>query len=257
MEILGADPVVADKIKQEIERTLISSPPTIAIIGLSGVGKSSTLNSLFGDYFPVSHTIRGTTKFERFAPDLDLRGEYSVAKTGKLIVYDAPGLGESIETDVEYVRMYNEVLPQCDAAIWIMTATNRALALDQKYLRDLTEHSARFVFALNKCDECAPMNWDRRHNIPSSEQSENLEEIRKHRQDCLSQSLGRDITIHYYSARRHYRTLDVFKSAWEKFDTSRRWMLEAFRETSTEKWLDGRRTVKQDMADLLRNRLFY
>lgn len=246
-----------DKIKGEVARILHSAPPTIAVIGLSGVGKSSTLNSLFGNHFPVSHTIRGTTKFERFEQEMDVQSRYALAETGKLIVYDAPGLGESMETHSNYMRMYNDVLPECDAALWIMTATNRALALDQEYLRHLAAHNDKMVFALNKCDECEPMNWDRRNNMPSEEQSKNLEAICRHRGEVLSNIVGRDVTVSYFSARRHYRTLAVFKSAWEKFDTSRRWMLEAFRGTSTEKWLDGRRTLSQDLTDLLRNRLSY
>jgi uncharacterized protein len=54
------NPHVTDEQWRETERRLAEEidnapPPTIAMIGLAGVGKSSTINALFNSGAPVSH----------------------------------------------------------------------------------------------------------------------------------------------------------------------------------------------------------
>src|SRR5713226_9254729 len=63
-----------------------------------------------------------------------------------LRVVDAPGLGEDIARDPQYIQMYHEHLPKCDAILWIITARNRALALDQQYLREFAEFHPKMAF---------------------------------------------------------------------------------------------------------------
>ena len=92
------------------------------VVGVSGSSKSSTINTLFKTSLPVSHTVACTKQFE--ANELTLRMTHGQA-TGhvtKLVVYDAPGLGEDVRKDPEYLEMYREYLPRCDMILWVTSA---------------------------------------------------------------------------------------------------------------------------------------
>ena len=121
----------------ELEEFANLNPPTIGVIGTSGVGKSSTLNAMFGTNFVVSGNIRGTTEIN--SKKVELMAKRGPAKDKKITlrVVDAPGLGEDVRKDEEYLSMYSNALPECDVVIWVMTARNRAIALDQTYLKRL------------------------------------------------------------------------------------------------------------------------
>ncbi|NWN23201.1 hypothetical protein GY661_25470, partial [Escherichia coli] len=58
---------------QKIEEEYHRNPPSIAVIGLSGVGKSTTINAMFNTNLTVSATTRGTTKFESIRARLDIQ----------------------------------------------------------------------------------------------------------------------------------------------------------------------------------------
>jgi ABC-type glutathione transport system ATPase component len=51
--------LVRDKIRAEVGER----PPTIGVVGVSGVGKSSTINTLLGATLPTSDTVACTWEF--------------------------------------------------------------------------------------------------------------------------------------------------------------------------------------------------
>ena len=125
-----------------------SKPLRLGVIGISGVGKSSTINALFGSKLEISHTIACTKKFTTVPIDVD----FNVAEKQRTLLHivDAPGLGESLKTDSHYLSKYYEELPSCDGVLWLLAARNRGVALDQQYLEQLYKYCPNVIFGINR-----------------------------------------------------------------------------------------------------------
>lgn len=180
----------------------IRQPPRIALIGQAGVGKSLTVNALFGKDLPVSHVLRGTDhpietdvnlddveasqppdRVERHqeeeiprsphADELAVRTDLE-APRGLISVIDMPGLGETRAWDQVCLEVYRAVLPTVDVALWILEPS-RAQAANETYLLQLKEMLSdqvfnRIVFCVNKVDLIQPGEWNEIANLPSREQ---------------------------------------------------------------------------------------
>ena len=85
--------------------------PTIGLVGVSGVGKSSTINKMFKTNLSVSGTIACTKDFEAVDLELSITQGITKGQPINLRVVDAPGLGEDIKIDSHYLEMYNKHLP--------------------------------------------------------------------------------------------------------------------------------------------------
>ena len=72
--------LVLSKFKQERR-----VPPKVAILGKAGVGKTTTINSVFNAQWKTSHTVVGTTQAQM--------KEFSLSSGGTLSVVDLPGYG--------------------------------------------------------------------------------------------------------------------------------------------------------------------
>ena len=118
--------IVLNKFKKESSR-----PPKIAIFGKSGVGKTTTINSLFNAEWKTSHTIEGTTAAQVKS--------FSMSTGGTLEVVDLPGYGRSISQDKEYDKIYEEFIPTCDLVLLIVQANSRDLADDQEMILKVFE----------------------------------------------------------------------------------------------------------------------
>jgi small GTP-binding protein len=198
-------------------------PPEVAIIGKTGVGKSSTINALFGKSLKISHT-RACTQSEKKIQ----------AKHGstELIVVDMPGLLEDIDKDEDHKRTYARVIPQCDVAVWVLDATDRAMAEDQRMIRDVVsvakpELADRLVIGLNKIDEMQPGEWLIGPNIPSQAQKESIKSrisdiMTKLLKVCPSLTSDRIVP---YSALRRYRLRKLFNAMLDACPKGRAWVL--------------------------------
>lgn len=211
---------VVTLMSQEIQE----HPPTIGLIGVSGVGKSSTINSLFKTTLPTSDTVACTKEFENVDLGLEFQqGELKHQKTA-LRVFDAPGLGEDVAMDEQYLQMYKQFLPQCDVILWVMSARNRAIALDQHYLQQLSEFHHKIVFGINQVDIIEPINWNGDFNIPSTSQEDKMKEILSDRKTRLQNVLGQEPRVVCYSSRRGYNLELLFVTILQSCPTDRAWI---------------------------------
>ncbi|GJD20380.1 hypothetical protein RIVM261_053360 [Rivularia sp. IAM M-261] len=115
----------------------LAKAPKVAIIDKTGVGKSTTINSLFGLEEKVSHTTTGTTEASE--------NNISLPDGGRLSVIDMPGLGEDIELDKQYIEIYKRILPSADVVLYLVQADMKAMKEDQKILRDIVQNYGVFI----------------------------------------------------------------------------------------------------------------
>lgn len=127
-KILSEDELnlILDKFRQE--RQL---PPKVAIFGKAGVGKTTTINSLFNARWKTSHTVVGTTQAQI--------KEFELSTGGTLNVLDLPGYGRSLAEDREYEKIYRKMIPSCDLVFLIVQANTRDFADDQEMILKVSE----------------------------------------------------------------------------------------------------------------------
>lgn len=217
-----------EKAKAAIISEISARPPTIGLIGVSGTGKSSTINALFGTDLPVSDVVACTKIFRDEDIHLTVNEGEAKGHRASLRVVDAPGLGEDIKLDPEYLEMYFENLPKCDVILWVLTARNRAVALDQQYLQKLSQFHEKMVFGINQVDIVEPANWEKT-NLPSQKQIENIEIITKDRKNKLESILEREIRVIPYSAKKYYNLSELFRNIVESCPSNRAWIFGALK----------------------------
>ena len=234
------------EIVSAIRSIMNEHPPTLGVIGASGTGKSSTLNSLFGTNFATSGSIRGTTSIS--SKDINLEAVRGEAQSEKFIlrVIDAPGLAEDIRLDDNYLKMYEQNLEKCDAILWVMTARNRAIALDQMYLGKLEKFWQKMLFGINQCELVDPMDWNFDTNMPSDAQMQNLDLIEKDRSEKIEYVIRRKPKIVSYSAHTHYRLINLFEFMIEHVDPERKWLFDSIRVATAEDWLRKARGLSEE-----------
>lgn len=103
----------------------------IGVIGKTGVGKTTTVNSLFQAQFLTSRTIVGTTEAQY--------KDFKLPDGGSLTIVDMPGYGRSLTEDKAYRDIYLAELPKCDVILMIVQGNSSDLLDDQIMLKHLEE----------------------------------------------------------------------------------------------------------------------
>ena len=103
----------------------------IGVIGKTGVGKTTTVNSLFQAEFVTSRTVVGTHEAQY--------KDFKLPDGGSLTIVDMPGYGRSINEDKSYRDIYLNELPKCDIILMIVQANTSDLYDDQMMIKHLDE----------------------------------------------------------------------------------------------------------------------
>lgn len=189
----------ADQQRRIRDRILAESsePLTVAIMGQTGVGKSSLLNALFGTSLRVGD-VRPTTKVPEPVT-------VSGATGHPLTFWDMPGLGESARADDEYLATYRQMLCASDVVLWAMHADSRSTLFDASALDGMLAGTsaaqrrtliAKMTFVLTKADLITPPPWiylrDGQAGVfaPSRSASQRITEKARYYQEMLIQPYG-------------------------------------------------------------------
>lgn len=136
------------------------TPVRVGILGQSGVGKTTTVNNLFGAKFKTSRTVEGTKDAQY--KDFEL-------ENGSIItIVDLPGYGRSVQADEKYQEIYIRELKKCDVILLIIQANDKANLDDVAMVQCLYEWSKeglltnedKYYGQLNEAD-CSESNENR------------------------------------------------------------------------------------------------
>lgn len=161
-------------IMDALDKEIKERPFRVAVIGQSGVGKSTTLNAVFGLNNYVSDVAEGTTEIvEKVFP---MRDGFNLS------IYDMPGLNNDVDKDLEYEEMYKKILPGCDVIVYIINAHSRDLGEDSRILKEIVlpichtnKLEDNLILAFNKIDTIGEtenpndpeLRWDIVNNCPT------------------------------------------------------------------------------------------
>lgn len=169
-------------------------PFKVAIIGQSGVGKSSTLNHLFGLNLSVSDIDEGTTEV--------IEKTFKMPSGFNLCVYDMPGLLQNIKKDKVYLSMYQDILPECDVIMYIIRANTRNIGDDCRIIKEtvlpickVNHIQDNLIIGINKVDtigESEGAGWDRKGNCPTPRL---VELMRKKASDICAKFISEKLLI--------------------------------------------------------------
>lgn len=167
-------PQEIERVNVAFEKEIKERPFRVAIIGQSGVGKTTTLNSVFGLNKYTARIAEGTK---------DVSEEIFEIRDGfKLSIYDMPGLGNDIDRDAIYEKLYEKILPQCDVIVYIISGRSKNVGVDCRILNNIVLRICKqnnilknLVIDVNKIDTIGEtidrnnpeLSWDRINNCPT------------------------------------------------------------------------------------------
>ena len=234
------------KIRELIEKKvndIKGYTPRVAVFGVTGVGKSSLCNALFGkDLAKVSDVAactRSTQEFNISSND---------SEPG-LILIDVPGVGETIERDEEYFKLYSKLIPSLDLVIWVIKADDRAYAIAEKAYKEILKPNldqCPVIFVINQVDKIEPILdestgmgfWDVEKNQPKPEKELNINK----KINEISKAFG--VSTQYIqtaSATRNYNIVETMEKIIEILPNGKKYSLyrEASQNIKTEKMEDA------------------
>jgi len=132
--------------KRRLERSgHAQQQPVFLVCGQTGVGKTTTINYLFGRRVgAVGQFTRGTTKDKPYV--WEAGGEH-------VHVIDLPGFGDTAANDRVYREMYRKHVPRANGFIVVATPTRPGIGATPKTVKTLLDFGAdpsQIVFGYNR-----------------------------------------------------------------------------------------------------------
>lgn len=125
--------------------------PVLIVLGKRGVGKSSTLNHLFGLELASDAAQECTVR-----PSLHADVGPVVGRRGPTMdVVDLPGIAAGMESRRRFRRHYRRWIARADVVLWLTQADVRAYKQDQVFFRaysPLFRRGSRLVIGVTKFD---------------------------------------------------------------------------------------------------------
>lgn len=171
-------------------------PLNILIIGGTGVGKSSTINAIYGE----NRVKIGTNP----NPQTQEIEQCKISKN--ITLYDSPGLGETKDKDTAHRRKIDALLSETDSngfakidlVLVVVNATVKGLGEEYQmidYLIKKLGDTKRILIALNKCDcVVSERYFDRANNKLGKEQEEYLAKQVADLRKRIKESTGLELT---------------------------------------------------------------
>ena len=197
------------KIASIISNRGLHYPLDVSLVGATGVGKSSTINALFGETLAkVGTGVEPETQF------------ISQYKTEKFRLHDTAGLGDGLEADKRHSLNLTDLLFRTytndevsyhliDLCLVILDGSSRDMgttykALEQVVLRCIDPK--RVIVAINQADMAMKgRNWNYLNNRPEPELLNFLNDKARSVQDRIKEATGLTISTPVcYSAEKQW-----------------------------------------------------
>ena len=147
-------------------------PLDVMVTGVTGAGKSTTLNALFGRQ--VAKVGNGAD------PETMDLSYYELNQVARF--WDTPGLGDGVSEDKIHSKKIIDLLYKTyskdnhsygwiDLVLIIIEGSNRNLGTTYKLLNEIIVPNFqrdRILVAINKCDEAKSRHWDYTYNRPDA-----------------------------------------------------------------------------------------
>lgn len=219
-----------DDIQSKVTKNGLLIPIDVLLTGSTGVGKSSTLNALFGsDVAKVGYGVEPETKFISAYQFHDY-----------FRVHDSAGLGDGKQSDLEHSKNITYELLKIatitgdvkkygfiDLALVLLDGSSRDLGttfnlLENVILKSITPD--RVVVAINQADlAMSGRHWNKELNQPELELIRFLEEKSNSVVSRIKEATGLVITTPvYYSATHAYNIDSLMDHIIRHFPTGRR-----------------------------------
>lgn len=180
----------------------------VLVTGVTGAGKSTTLNSLFElERAKVGYGVDPETT------DVNV---YDF--NDKFYLWDSPGLGDGVARDKKHSKKIIDLLFKnygdkkyqwIDLVLVLIEGSNRDMGTSYKLLNDIIVPnfpSDKILVAINKADMAkSGFYWDGKHNSPEAPLQQFLDEFTLSLQRRIKEATGVTITKPiYYSAIKNY-----------------------------------------------------
>jgi predicted GTPase len=156
----------------------------VLIAGATGVGKSTTINDIFG-ISTDSAELRAEIGYD-VAPKTK---EISKFQIGNLILWDSPGLGDEVDEDKRHKEKLIAKLKECDEngdfvidlVLVLVDGSNKDMGstfelINNVIIPNVSDAEKRVVVGINKIDKLLhPLyeHWDRVNGVPKTLELEN------------------------------------------------------------------------------------